>query len=271
MSFRARAWIGTSFKIKHIEDDEEKINQLSFQLERCPTTEKEHLQFCIQFKHPKTRSAVQKYINDDTAHLQQCHNLQKGLQYCIKEETRVGEPFARYNATSLSQAPNDFRLLTTEELWKNHPTWMLRNHAGVDKWRTTQIHRMAARTKPSAIILWGPPGTGKSFSARLWLGETYYIKPPGQFWIGYQGEPAVLFDDYYSSEKYDDLLRWISENPMHIPIKGSHRPLQAIKFAFTSNLNPINWHSRIEDKAALWRRIDKIYHCFNDAFYIHEM
>ncbi len=266
---RFRHWIGTSFSLGNIPDDPQTIKQLAFQLEMCPQTNRQHLQFFISFKNPRTLGGVKQYIGDIAAHLEPARNVQKAIEYCNKQETRIGVPYTRCDPTP-DKAPEDFRELSVQCLWNEYPLWMLKNHAGVDKYFKLNQNRAQQRDRPRAIILWGPPGTGKSYSAREWLGPEYYVKPPGPFWIGYNGERGVLFDDYYSSEKYDDLLRWISENPISVSIKGSSLPLNATKFVFTTNLDPDKWHAKIEDKSALFRRIDKIYFCEMHAFNIEK-
>lgn len=263
---RFRHWLGTSYKLTELQDDEQTLQSIAYQLEQCPTTGKTHLQFCLSFHHPRALTGVKRYIGDNTAHLEPTRNLNAALQYCNKLESRIGEPYLRHVKS------DDWRLLTELQLWEQRPEWMLRHHVGVRRYFALQ-HTPTCQTRPTptAIILYGPPGTGKSWSARQWTGPDFYIKPPGDFWIGYTGQKAIIFDDYYSSEKYDNLLRWISENPLHISIKGSSIELKATKFAFTSNTEPENWHTKIEDKSALWRRITKCFFCLHECFYIHEL
>ncbi|AGJ03171.1 replication-associated protein [Cricket associated circular virus 1] len=262
---RFRHWIGTSFNLESIPDDESTIKQIAYQRERCPETNRLHLQFCISFTNPRTMDGVKRYIGDQSAHLEPCRNLRKGLEYCNKSESFVDNRFSRFN-TDAQDAPDDFREFTELQLWQKYPNWMLKHGTQVRRYYQICQEVPQTREKPVCYIFWGPAGTGKSYSARHWLGDQLYIKPPGNFWIGYNGEKAVLFDDYYSSEKYDDLLRWISENPIHVSIKGSSTPLKAIKFAFTSNMNPRSWHSKIEDHSALFRRITKCFFCTDKCF-----
>lgn len=258
---RFRHWIGTSFILESINDDERTIKELAFQRERCPASGREHLQFCVSFRNPRTRDGVKRYIGDGGAHLEPCRNLRRGLEYCNKSESFIGGRYARLDPEAGEEKPDDFREYTELGLWEKFPNWMLRNATNVHKYFQLVQETASTRETPTCYVFWGPAGTGKSYSARQWLEEPTYVKPPGPFWIGYNGETSILFDDYYSSEKYDDLLRWISELPIHVSIKGSSTPLKGTKFAFTSNISPSDWHKRVEDKSALYRRITKVFYC----------
>lgn len=101
--------------------------------------------------------------------------------------------------------------------------------------------------------------------AELW-GLRLYSKPRSDFWLGYTNQNAVLFDDYYNTESYDNLLRWLDAGEMWVPTKGSQKPLQAETFFFTSNLRITDWHSKIEDKSALYRRVTKYYRCMKNIW-----
>ncbi|EZG68429.1 putative replication associated protein, partial [Gregarina niphandrodes] len=68
----------------------------------------------------------------------------------------------------------------------------------------------------------------------------------------------VIFDDFYGTEKYCDMLRWLSENPIKVPIKGSMVDLLATKFIITSNVEPDRWYPHMENKQGLTRRITDI-------------
>lgn len=265
---RFRHWLGTSFHITKIDDDPTKIASLAYQLELCPSTSRRHLQFCISFTNPRTARGVQQYVGDNTCHIEPTRNLNASLAYCNKLDSRLPDTTPYYRVTE----DTDWRTLTEFELWQLKPEWMLRNHIGVRRFFSLHnTETLQARETPKCFIFWGAPGTSKSYSARCWSGSDYYIKPPGEFWIGYTNQTTVIFDDYYSSEKFDNLLRWISENPIHVNVKGSSKELKATKFAFTSNLNPREWHKNIEDKSALWRRITKVFFCTKDVFYFETL
>lgn len=153
----------------------------------------------------------------------------------------------------------DWRQISEQEAWRTHADWMLRHHNAFKAYNKACPRKIQIRNKPIVTVLWGPPGTGKSFKARSSYPE-YYVKPSGKWWDGYAGEEHIIFDDFYGSEQYCDLLRWLSENPIVVPVKGSMIELRADKFTFTSNQHPDKWYPNIPDTGALKRRITSIIH-----------
>ncbi|EZG42785.1 replicase [Gregarina niphandrodes] len=230
-----------------------------YQREICPSTGTLHWQGFIYFTNPRSFNAVKQLMGGLT-HIEFAMDIPKSIEYCKKQETAVPDTqFEDGTPPPSALPPGWWQQLTIQSLWEDHPEWMLKHYAGVLAYHKTKKVVKFARQKPNVTILWGPPGTGKSHLARS-LSDDYYIKPSGPWWDGYHGQNTVIFDDFYSSEKYCDLLRWLSENPIRVPIKGSTTDLEATNFIFTSNQNPDSWYPQIEDKSALKRRITEIIH-----------
>lgn len=271
MAFRrARAWIGTSYSLTAIPDSPT-LQEIAFQQEVCPSTQRTHLQFFLHFTHAKTLNGVKHFIGDRAAHIEQARSLPHARQYCLKEETRLpnGTHYSRIHDQSTprpaQKRPTNDEIITlsTPELWRGWTDWMRRNYVGVRAQRSA-LCPSRIREAPVVYVLCGEPGSGKSTGARKHaqlLGKEIYSKPRGDFWLGYRGEEAILFDDYYNTEAYDNLLRWLDAGNIWVSTKGSQKELRATHFYFTSNLRLAHWHSKIEDKAALYRRITKYYWC----------
>lgn len=113
--------------------------------------------------------------------------------------------------------------------------------------------------EPNIIIIWGVSGCGKSRLAHDTFGNAYR-KPKSEWWDGYHTQDTVVFDDFYSWIKYDELLRILDWYPLLVPIKNGYVRLVANTFVFTSNTDPMDWYrggrdGRPErDRSALWRR-----------------
>ena len=88
-----RAWLGTSFAIDDFvlpEPAEDNYVRYGIaQREVCPDTEREHVQFYIEFTRPVRMAHVKRIVADPAAHLEQRRGTRdQARQYCSKEETR---------------------------------------------------------------------------------------------------------------------------------------------------------------------------------------
>ena len=61
------------------------------QIEKCPTTNREHLQIFLNYAKPVRHSAIQKILKG--AHCEIAKFTEKSIEYCSKEETRVRGPY----------------------------------------------------------------------------------------------------------------------------------------------------------------------------------
>lgn len=254
MSGRFRNWLGTSF-----EEDRPELSFAEYscgQRERCPVSGRLHWQFLFCLVNAKTLSAC-KALLGATVHLEPCRDLPSAIKYCQKEESFVEGRFECGELPYSCRPRGWWQCLSDDELWELHPEWMLRNFNGVAAYRRSKRIRLEPRVKPMVELYIGVPGSGKSYKARQ---GDYYVKPHGDFWEGYVGQTRVVFDDFYGGERYADVLRWCSENPIYVPIKGSSIELKATEFIFTSNAHYSEWWdiSKIKSLDAFKRRVTRV-------------
>lgn len=103
-------------------------------------------------------------------------------------------------------------------------------------------------------VYYGPPGTGKTrrakFEAEAKYGadNVFWLPPPENgrlWWDGYNGEPAVIIDEYYGSFMPQTLLQRVCDRyPLRVPTKGSTVPLLAKEIWITSNFEPVSWYKK---------------------------
>lgn len=226
------------------------------QREKCPTTGRLHWQGFVAFPNPRRMKSIKEMVGDETIHLEICRDAKASIQYCQKLETAIPGTVEEIGTPPVDvREPVWWQTIPIAELWEQEPEWMLRHYAGVNAYHKTKKTRQVCRPKPEVVILYGPPGTGKSTKARNC--EDFYVKPSGDFWEGYHGQKRVIFDDFYGGEKYSDILRWCSENPIRVPIKGSSIDLAATEFYFTSNVEYTKWW-KVDDLSAFERRVTDI-------------
>ena len=103
-------------------------------------------------------------------------------------------------------------------------------------------------------VYYGPPGTGKTrrakyeAEAKYGADNVFWLPPPENgrlWWDGYNGEPAVIIDEYYGSFMPQTLLQRVCDRyPLRVPTKGSTVPLLAKEIWMTSNFEPVSWYKK---------------------------
>lgn len=107
-------------------------------------------------------------------------------------------------------------------------------------------------------VLYGEPGTGKSMQAfeLARRGASYYYKPRGEWWDGYQQDEVVVVDDFYGWLKWDELLKICDRYPYRVPVKGGYRQFHTHHLVLTSNSHYSTWYNFVGyNPAALERRL----------------
>lgn len=111
---------------------------------------------------------------------------------------------------------------------------------------------------------WGPPGAGKSYAARQWLGDDCHTasRTTSKFWDGYDAHKGVLIDDFRPKWcDFVELLGILDEGPYAVEVKGSSRQLVATKIAITCPFTPEELYSAYaENLEQLTGRITAIVH-----------
>lgn len=89
---QSRNWCFTLFNISELKPFEElEANYLVYQTERCPDTQKDHIQGYIQLKKPHYLTWVKKLF--PTAHWEiRKASHEDARQYCMKDDTRISGP-----------------------------------------------------------------------------------------------------------------------------------------------------------------------------------
>lgn len=216
-------------------EDKKVCEYLVMGLEKCPTTNKMHLQGFMYFTNPRSWNGVQKdgvgklgnkivpfgfLENSDGSPLSNKHYCLKGDQ--DKEEWSLlkikgphygaghtaqskgttwwefGECPAQGARTDIAAVVKDIqdkKVLNEYDLFSQHPESAVAMHKGF--MRMIRVLRAPRTTFPDVHILYGPPGTGKSLMA--YLAGAKFISICGDrkapFLQGYDGEDCVCFDD----------------------------------------------------------------------------
>lgn len=157
---------------------------------------------------------------------------------------------------------------TDADLWSAHTSSMLRYAGAFDKYRLV-MSEAKDRDQPKVVVLWGPPGTGKSHKAREICknngGGHWFTCGNGDnaWWDGYDPirHPVVVIDDFKGGIRYTTLLRMLDKYPLQVETKGSTRRFTPKIIVITSNSPPNQWYFQNQqdanhDSSALLRRLE---------------
>ena len=116
--------------------------------------------------------------------------------------------------------------------------------------------------KPVVTWIYGPTGTGKTRSV-IFKEPDLWVSGFNLNWFdGYIGQPAVLFDDFRGSFcSFQTLLRLTDRYVFPVPVKGGFVDWAPLRIYITSCLHPKDAYPNCDEKVdQLLRRIDTILH-----------
>lgn len=155
---------------------------------------------------------------------------------------------------------------TDRELYATHFGSMLRYKGAFDNYRLAMVED--DRPQPKVLVLWGPPGTGKSHTAKKICdnngGGHWWRAGNGtnDWWDGYDParHPVVVLDDFKGGIRYTTLLRMLDKFPMQVEVKTSTKQFIPKIIVITSNSPPNEWYFQSpadtnHDSSALLRRL----------------
>lgn len=222
---------------------DDRMQYLVYQVEKCPTTGKLHLQMYVQYKNPTAFSSVQKDFPG--AHIE----LAKGTpddnrRYCTKDETRVdgpwelGEMKTQGKRNDLDAAVATLKEHGIKRVAEDHPVVFVKFHKGLD------ALAKLSRPDPPALDgeldnywIWGPPGIGKSKYARERFPGAY-VKEPTKWWDFYDDEETVIFDDVDPDVTAHQTRFWkviTDRYPLTVEVKCGSIKIRPRRIVVTSN------------------------------------
>lgn len=233
-----------------------------YQLERCPTTNRRHLQGYFHFQHPKGFRSVKAYFGErwQHVHIEAARgNAASNIKYCTKEETQEGPPFTSGEAPTGQGKRTDIDDFIAELSAKRgkldwsdpiNAKHIMLHPNGVQRLINLAAPPPRPRNEPLMVVyIWGEPGTGKSRLVRSICRtestkhcDDLYIFPilSRQIWAdGYRGHPYALLEDF-TSEVFgiEAFLRVTDRYTVELPIKGQFVTFAPFVLFITSNYSP---------------------------------
>ena len=283
-SGKARSWCFTVFKFNNevIEDPlwtgreiPPTLQHCVYQVEKCPTTGKLHLQGLLTVKNPLTMTGVKKLLNDPSAHLEiRKGSFEEAAAYCKKSKTKVRGPW-EYGQKPAPGTRTDILQMNKETVegkldlvaWAQDPA---RAHvvAHSYKWfehlASKSVKRRDPKLQPKIFVALGCSGGGKSYDCLDYLEAQnvgpvykYSINKEG-FFNGYEGQRAVFYDEFLGSMfPLTELKQLLHQGAHVVKIKNGSWSYNAEYIAISSNEFPTKWY-QAANLTPIWRVIDTL-------------
>lgn len=282
-----------------VPDDDPDFRYCVYQVEICPTTQREHIQGYVEFNANKRVGGLRKLLGgSDIKLLKRNGNAQQARHYCMCPGPQCPEDsiskdhkdykhdkiiyslpieFGKWTGKSGNQGKrhdlDDFATAVRSgkrdwELAEEFPRQWLLHSTRVPNLRSAV--KPALRDPPQVTIIWGPTGLGKTYVAydNHPIEDIHKMEGTYQWFDGYQGQPVIIFDEFRSQLKIAYLLQLLDRYPMKVPVKGSFTNWLPTHIYITSNIDPELWYPNVspESRAALKRRITKVIHMTEPNF-----
>lgn len=223
-----------------------------------------HIQMMLYFKNAIQFKTVKKAC--PRAHIEKCINIQKSIEYCSKEDTRVEGPIEINKENRPNQGKrsdlNDIydkikKGMSTLSIADEYPSQYMRYYKAFD--RVRELHMVDRTEMPEITWIWGETGVGKShyvFSKHDI--NDIYVKDNTKWWDGYTQQKAIVFNDFDKySWKIKDLLNILDKWPYRCEIKGGYIKLNSPYIYITCDEAPDKIYEG-KDRNQLLRRIKHI-------------
>lgn len=129
-----------------------------------------------------------------------------------------------------------------------------------DKWRQLDV-----------TYLWGDTGAGKTRSVmdRYGYSCVYQVTNYDHPFDGYQGQDVIIFEEFRSSLKIDDMLKYLDGYPLMLPCRYADKVACYTKVFIISNYSLEQQYPNVQQEnqrtwSAFRRRIHRVEHMAND-------
>lgn len=249
------------------------LNFCRFQVEICPTTRRYHIQMFLQFTQHTIYATIKELLGCNP-HIEVARNVQKSLDYCGKEQTRV--PNTIYYDYGVFRQCQQGKRTDLDQLrqsileGKSDHDVIMEDSSNIRYISHIQRVRFAFQQEKwsktvrniEVIYIHGPTGVGKTHMVyeREGYQNVFRIPPPTQptalLWFdGYNHENVLFLDEFTGWCSYRFLLQLLDKYPLRLPIKNSHVMAAFSKVYICSTRSLDQQYPKIGDKSELYRRV----------------
>lgn len=242
-----------------------------YQVERCPTTKRLHLQMFLQYKNQVRLSTLTDMFPG--CHAELCRASEKDNErYCSKNESRIAGPWTYGTKTSQGKRTDWDHVkemaaagLKRRDILLEHPK-LAPCHKGIDV-LIAAVKGPAPVTRDIQVwLLHGETRVGKTHRACTKFPEAYRICGryyEGKSFDGYDGQSELILDEWDSTEwpitlMNDILDKWRCE----LQCRYFNKTAYWTKVVICSNLDPETYYAGVGQttRAAFFRRLTHIIH-----------
>lgn len=277
MAKRYRAWIFTLNNYTPIEIDAlEKMSVAN--VKRCnagfEVGEKgtPHIQGFIRFKNAKTLSATKRHLGSKRYHLKPMRGTDfENWTYTSKDGKTAfsyGEPPIDGEeesvwATIVKMIDDGF---TTNEIIRRFPETAMRCITAVEKYRL-DVDRINAKWRDvETVYISGRTGIGKTRFVMEKFGyhNVYRATDKKNPFDMYAGQEVLVFEEFRSSFKIEDMLNWLDGYPIELPARYANKMAKFTKVFLISNWSIYEQYENVQKMHpktwdAFMRRIDHLW------------
>lgn len=133
---------------------------------------------------------------------------------------------------------------TTVQIAEAHPGAWCRNRSSILEYRSLIAAPRSEQTV--SLVLWGPPGSGKTFRALHTPGTKFWLTRPNSrggavWWDGYANQEIVVIDEFYGWLPRSDAQRLCDASPFRVQVKGGSVSFGTLSIIWISNVHPSDW------------------------------
>lgn len=265
----SRRFCFTWFGEKSPTFNEDRINYLCFQGEKCPKTGTHHWQGYVELKSSFRFVGACKVLWPDSwfkpgskpralhGHLSVARgSAEDNKKYCSKPECSI-VPFVEFGSPSSQGHRSDLEVagqMAIDGKWKEIPYGMVIKF-GRGLQMLAAIHTKVRPPSMKIVVYWGCPGSGKTYRAKKENPGAFILSKSntGWWWSEYNGQDTVIIEEFDPDKCKKDtpfFLTWCDKYPTQVQTFGAKMQLLATKFVFTSNFDPYTWF----EKSPAWLR-----------------
>lgn len=242
--------------------DSENMDYIIYQVERCPETQKLHLQGYFALKTRKRMAQAKKLFEYPQIHLIKCLGSPlQNIEYCSKSASHIAGPW-EYGVRPDARGKKSCTALAIEDIQAGKPlsqvavenpmAWV-RSYRGLTSLAAAVAKPKGVWREVTCFVFWGKSRTGKTRTAMESTckdGRPPFRMPLSSgFWFdGYDGEDTLVIDDFYGQIKFSDMLQLLDGHYIQVPIKGGFTWAVWTKVFITSNVHPQAWWAGCRDK-----------------------